>query len=177
MTTLSNTFCTLRPVSTDDIARSLIWRNDEVVKKNLLSFRLPITKPMEEAWIAKAMNGDADRIVFSIEDSQQTHVGFIELNTIDYFNRNANYAIVLGDENARGKGIAKNATELILDFAFNKLNLHKVCLQVVEYNESAIALYKKIGFSNEGILKEQFFMDGKYHDMICMGIFKDNLQD
>ena len=74
MTTLSNTICTLRPVSPDDIARSLEWRNDELVKKNLLSFRLPITKPMEEAWIAKAMNGDTDRIVFSIEDKEAVHV-------------------------------------------------------------------------------------------------------
>ncbi len=177
MTIMKSSICNLRPVNTEDILRSLIWRNDDDVKRNLLSFRLPVTKPMEEAWVQKAMNGDTDRIIFSIEDETALHVGFIELNTIDYFSRNAYYAIVIGDKTARGKGIAKSATQLILEFAFNKLNLHKVCLQVAEYNHAAINIYKKIGFEQEGVLKEQLFMDGSYHQMICMGFFKQNLAE
>jgi len=172
---LSSTSCLLRPVEKEDIERSLVWRNDDAIKKNLLSYRLPITKPMEDAWIEKAMNGDKDRIVFAIEDvATKKHVGFIELNSIDYFNRNAQYAIVIGDENARGKGIASSATQLILNYGFNQLNLHKIYLQVAAYNTNALQLYKKLNFKEEGTLIQQHFMDGQYHNMICMAILAEN---
>lgn len=175
MTVLSSTICKLRPVEKGDIERSLVWRNDETIKKNILSYRLPITRIMEDAWVEKAMNGDKDRIVFAIDEVySKNHVGFIELNTIDYFNRNAQYAIVIGDENARGKGIASSATQLILDYGFNQLNLHKIYLQVAAYNKSAYELYLKLNFKEEGTLVQQHFVDGKYHDMLCMGILAEN---
>lgn len=167
--------CRLRPVSQQDIERSLTWRNDPEVKKNLLSYRLPITKPMEENWIEQAMSGNKDRIVFAI-DSVETnkHVGFVELNTIDYFNRNAQLAIVIGDKEEYGKGLGTSTMNLILSYAFNELNLNKVYLQVAEYNQAAQALYAKIGFQEEGRFRKQHFTEGSYHDMIAMGILQED---
>ena len=168
---LQDQICTLRPVSRDDIERSLIWRNDPLIKKDLQTYRLPITKPMEDSWIEKAMNGNNERIVFAIDENKTLqHVGFIELNSIDYFNRNGQFAIVIGDESAQGKGIGMSATRQILDYGFNQLNLKKVYLQVAEYNSTAIALYRKIGFITEGKLRSQYFKDGAYYDMIAMGL-------
>ncbi len=170
--------CNLRPVSREDIERSLVWRNDEFIKKTLLTYRLPVTRPMEEEWIEKAMNGDKDRIVFAIDGKEPVkHVGFVELNSIDYLNRNAQFAIVIGDESARGKGIASDATRAILQYGFNTLNLHKMYLQVVAYNEQALHLYDKIGFKIEGVLRQQLFLDGEYHNMVCMGVLKEDFKD
>lgn len=168
---LKDQICTLRPVSQDDIARSLIWRNDPLIKKDLQTYRLPITKPMEDDWIENAMNGDQDRVVFAIdENSSHQHVGFIELNSIDYFNRSGQFAIVIGDVSAQGKGIGMSATRQLLDYGFNQLNLNKVYLQVAEYNRTALGLYEKMGFITEGTIRSQYFKDGAYFDMIAMGL-------
>lgn len=175
MSVIKGNICTLRPVSENDIKNSIIWRNDSEVKSNLLTYRLPITQPMEENWIEAAMNGNSSRIVFSIDwIENNTHVGFIELNTIDYFNNTAQFAIVLGEKNARGKGIAKEATQAIIKYAFDELNLNKIYLQVAAYNDPAIQLYTKIGFVKEGTLKNHIYNQGSYHHMIAMAIFKSN---
>ena len=168
---LKDQICTLRPVNQDDITRSLVWRNDPLIKKDLQTYRLPITEPMEDDWIEKAMNGDQDRVVFAIDDNvSKKHIGFIELNLINYFNRTAQFAIVIGDKSSQGKGIGNSATSQLLDYGFNQLNLNKVYLQVASYNSKAIALYNRIGFIQEGTLRDQYYKDGSYYDMIPMGI-------
>ena len=174
---LKDQICTLRPVNQEDIQRSLIWRNDSLIKKDLQTYRLPITKPMEDDWIIKAMNGDKDRVVYSIDENESSlHVGFIELNSIDYFNRIAQFAIVVGDKSVHGKGIGFSATRQILNYGFNQLNLHKVYLQVASYNPAAIALYEKVGFVIEGRLRSHYYNDGKYHDMIAMGLLSSEFE-
>ena len=59
---------------------------------------------------------------------------------------------------------------LILDFAFNGLDFRKVSLEVVESNQSAINLYKRIGFINEGLKREEYFAGGKYLNTQLFGI-------
>ncbi|WP_308524438.1 GNAT family protein [uncultured Tissierella sp.] len=61
---------------------------------------------------------------------------------------------------------------MIQEFAFNRLNLHKLDLEVRSYNERAIRCYEKCGFKEEGRIRENFFTDGKYTDTLFMGILK-----
>ncbi|MBI4971505.1 MAG: GNAT family N-acetyltransferase [Candidatus Omnitrophica bacterium] len=59
---------------------------------------------------------------------------------------------------------------MLLDHAFNRLNLHRVRLGVVDQNKPALKTYTKMGFRIEGKAREQFFVDGKFRDVILMGI-------
>ncbi|MBU3176827.1 GNAT family N-acetyltransferase [Clostridium estertheticum] len=101
-------------------------------------------------------------------------VGHIQLLGIDRVNMSARVGRVLvGDKKYRGKGIGLEMVNAILDIAFNKLNLHRVDLGVFDFNESAIACYKKAGFIIEGNFRECRKIDGKYWSLINMSILED----
>lgn len=166
----------LRPLQLSDMERSILWRNDPDIRDMTLSYRFPVTQVMEENWYRKSMAGeDHTKVFFAIENNDDgKHIGFTHLYNIDFISSNAYFGIVIGDKSEHGKGKSKEAIHLILQFAFKQLNLHKINLEVASFNKKAIAVYRSFGFSTEGILKEQIFMDGLYYDRISMAIFRDD---
>ncbi|MFD2869407.1 GNAT family N-acetyltransferase [Kurthia populi] len=92
---------------------------------------------------------------FILMDDKQT-VGLVELVEIDLIHRNAEFQIII-DPQSQGKGYASIATKLAIEYAFTILNLHKI--------------YQKTCFQIEGELKEEFFINGSYHDAIRMCMF------
>lgn len=113
------------------------------------------------------------RFVLEKDDER---VGIVELVEIDYIHRNTEFQIII-DPKHQGKGLAEPATRLGLDYAFRVLNMHKVYLIVDTTNEAAIHVYKKAGFTVEAKLLEEFFVEGRYHDVLRMYMFqRDYLQ-
>ena len=78
-------------------------------------------------------------------------------------------SIALGPD-YHGKGYGKEAMELLINYAFNEVNLHRIQLSVFSYNESAIKLYESLGFTHEGSFREWLQRDGKRHDMHLYGL-------
>lgn len=110
-------------------------------------------------------------------ESNET-VGHIQLLGIDRINMSARIGRVLvgGLEN-RNKGIGLQMINAILDIAFNKLNLHRVDLGVFDFNESAIACYKKAGFIIEGSFRECRKTNGQYWSLLNMSILEDEYRN
>ena len=74
-------------------------------------------------------------------------VGQVSLYNIAWAEERAEFGrLMIGDPQARGKGLAKQATQLLLDMAFDQLHLNEVYLEVLEGNQSAIAIYRQCGF-------------------------------
>lgn len=112
---------------------------------------------------------------FILQDDDET-VGLIQLFSIDNIHRKAEFAIII-DPLQQGKGYALKATYLALDYAFRTLNLNKLYLYVDAINEKAIHIYNKAGFIKEATLKDEFFVNGAYHDVVYMSCFqKDYLK-
>lgn len=107
-------------------------------------------------------------VVVHGEDS----VGLVELVEINHIHRRADFQIIISPQ-YQGKGFATQAVQLAMDYAFKILNLHKLSLVVDCQNERAINVYRKLGFKEEGLLKEEYFADGKYRDAYCMAIFQN----
>lgn len=107
---------------------------------------------------------------FIVEKNDEM-VGIVELVEIDYIHRRAEFQIII-DPMHQGQGFAVLATRLAMDYAFSVLNLHKLYLIVDTKNEAAIHVYKKVGFSFEAELQEEFFVEGSYHDALRMCMFQ-----
>lgn len=107
---------------------------------------------------------------FIITNEDQEQIGFVAFYFINQRHRHAEFAIAL-DPLHQGKGYATQATKLALDYAFLTLNLRKIYLLVANINEKACHIYQKFGFKTEGHLVEHYFFNGKYHDVIMMGLF------
>ncbi len=74
------------------------------------------------------------------------------------------------------KGTGTLLGEAALQYAFEKIEVHKVCGQALGYNQASKRLHQKIGFQLEGVLREQYF-DGEHdHDIFCFGILLDEWQ-
>lgn len=92
-------------------------------------------------------------------------------------NGDAYVGIGLGEQDCWGKGYGTDAMRLILKYAFTELNLFRVSLNVFEYNPRAIRSYEKAGFKHEGRIREFLHKDGKYYDLIYMGILRSEWQE
>lgn len=108
-------------------------------------------------------------------DTDNSFAGIVELININFIHRTTEIQIIVKSD-FRGQGLSKNAMLKGLDYAFNILNMHKVYLFVDIENYKALHIYKDIGFTQEGILREHFFVEGKYRDSIFMGILRNEIQ-
>jgi RimJ/RimL family protein N-acetyltransferase len=159
------------PILPQDMGSLFVWLNDVQSAKLDLAFK-PLDciafKGMFEQ-IAK----DATQILFAIRKvSAPDIVGFTVLRNIQSVHRSAELGIRIGAEGERGQGIGGRAVALVLDYAWNSLNLHRVSLTVLAHNARAIASYKAAGFVTEGVLKQAAYIDGKWCDMAIMGALR-----
>lgn len=93
--------------------------------------------------------------VFPEENPRKSHRGSLGMGLLPEF---------------RGKGLGSKLLAAVLDHA-KKIGLEKVELQVYTTNQPAIALYKKYGFEQEGLIKKYRKLDGQYFDCLAMGKF------
>ncbi len=163
----------LRPLRIDDWEKTLKWRNNIKIKRNTMMHPFPITEMVEKEWYENILKSKSDKSVyFAITKKDNFPIGFISLNKINYVHKNCYLGIVIGEFSEQGKGYGKEAIELINNYAFDILNLRKITLEVTENNMQAINLYKKLGFVVEGRLKQHYYSEGEYFDLIIMSLFK-----
>lgn len=121
----------------------------------------------------EAFNGRS-RFVFGVEYlSDDKLIGIVTLENISWLSSHASLdRLVIFNRDYLGKGCGKDAMIVMLDFAFNVLDLHVVYLWVEAFNEHAVRLYERLGFSNRGTLRELAFRNGERWDVAVMDILK-----
>lgn len=136
---------TIRPLVEEDAYTSVKWRNDpEVFKFTGNTYKHEITIDNELEWIRKVTANPTDYRCAILVD--EVYVGNIYLTDIQ--EGKAHYHIFIGNKNYWGKGVAKKASLLILEYAFNVLNIKEVLLRVRNVNTSAYNLYLRLGFKD-----------------------------
>lgn len=163
----------LRPLKINDWENTLRWRNNITIKEMAMMHPFPITEIVEKEWYNAILKSTSDKtIYFAVANKNDAPIGFITLNKINYTHKNCYLGIVIGDREEQGKGYGKEAIELITAYAFKTLNLNKITVEVVEINKHALMLYKKLGFTEEGRLKQHYYTGGVYLDVIIMSLFR-----
>jgi RimJ/RimL family protein N-acetyltransferase len=120
---------------------------------------------------------DANTVTFALRTLTDEHlIGFVALDGIEWLHRIAFVGIGIGERDYWGKGYGADAMRLILRYAFEALRLHKVTLDVFEYNQRAYHTYLKVGFIEEGRAREYLHRDGRRWDLIYMGILREEWQ-
>lgn len=99
-------------------------------------------------------------------------IGNVSLMDVSDKNRNAEMGIMICDKSEQNKWYGSEAVELILKYGFEVLALHKIKLYVLWNNLRAKSVYEKIGFRENGIIKEDLWDGEKYIDRIFMEIFR-----
>lgn len=165
----------LRAIEREDIPTFLKWLNDSEVQRYLSRTPFPLSFAEEEIWFERQLNDERSRI-FAIETEKGVHIGNIGLHEIDYKNGRTNLGIMIGEKGYWDQGYGTDAVRTLLRFAFQELNLHRVSLEVFDFNKRAIRCYEKCGFRHEGVAREDTFRDGKRQDKILMGILHQEFE-
>ncbi len=162
----------LRPLTSNDVALFFKWINDREQVMFNAAYK-PISESSHMEWFESIQRRN-DIVIFgiwSIENNQL--IGSCQLKDLSFVHRSAELQIRIGEVEMRGKGFGKDAVNLLLKFAFDDLNLHRVFVHVFSSNHRAIHTYERNGFVSEGKLREAAFIDGNYLDMVVMGVLQD----
>ncbi len=162
----------LRPVEKEDYFLIFKWFNDKEVIDNIIGFRVNFPKEESLDWCEKAgkSNGKDVKWIIEISGKNPTPIGFVALYNIDPINKNAESGIVIGEKSFWGKGIGKEALTLSCDVGFKYLNLELIYAFILSSNKASLALYKKIGFKEEGILRKRVYRNGIWHNVISLSL-------
>ncbi len=166
----------LRILEREDIPHTQKWVNDPEISRAL--GYLP-TKSLanQERWFEKQTEKQSSYVFAVCLKQNDQHIGNVALGRVDNVSRNASFSIFIYDEQHLNQGYGTEATSLCLDFAFNRLNLHKVYLRTSPRSTAAIRVYEKLGFKQEGVQREQYFINGIYEDKILFGILRSEFID
>ena len=155
----------LRPIRLDDVDRMMTWVNDPDVTGNFATMG-HITREQEVAYLEHILVSDADRL-FAIESADDgTYLGNVGIHKIFWPAKNGRLGLVVGKRDVQGRGLGQEALRLIIAYGFRELGLHK--LWVVHYHTNARMRHVvgKLGFVEEGVLRDEYFHEGTWHDMV-----------
>lgn len=160
--------------------RTVSVRDAEAYYALLFQFelrRLTGTKSMftYEQIVAFLENKTHDRssllMLIALQDGDEI-IGDIALQDMDPTNRSTNLRIMIDSSKHQGKGYGTEALKLMLDYAFGILQLHRVELNVFDYNDRAKYVYEKVGFKTEGRQRDAMFYNHAYYDSILMSMLE-----
>lgn len=162
----------LRPLELEDSERYYEWFNNPELRRFLM-LPFPVSRLQEKEFIERIIRSKEDIVVAIVLKKGDRLIGNVGLHRIDRVNRCAWLGIAIGDPEMVSKGLGTEALRLMVEYGFRTQNLHRIELQVHEFNERALAAYQKIGFVEEGRRREAVYSGGKYHDSILLSILKD----
>lgn len=162
----------LRLPEPSDLEALYQQKNDPAVASLLGGFSTGYARADIRDWIEHHRNVQNEVLWVIVDTEKDLCIGHVGLYNIDHRVGQAEFAIMIGDASYWGQGIGLECTQFAVRYAFESLNLNRVHLSVLGYNERAISLYRKLGFAEEGQLREAQYKGGRYIDVHLMGLLR-----
>lgn len=156
--------CHARAVKADDLPMVLSWRNHPATRRHMLT-QHEITLDEHLRWFQRVQKDPARRLLL-IETRKEEALGFVQLSGVQEGGI-AEWGFYVRPDAPKGTGRQVGTTAL--DHAFHDLRLHKVCGQALDTNQASIGFHLALGFSQEGVLRDQCLIHGRYHNLVCFG--------
>lgn len=166
MITLKGQHIYLRALEPEDLEFVYQLENDESVWE-ISQTQTPYSRFLIRQYLDNAQQDIYEakqlRLAICKNDSFQA-IGLIDLFDFDPKNKRAGIGILIQNEENRLKGFGRQALELLIYFAFERLEVHQLYANIATTNEASIALFTTFGFECVGIKKEWNFQNGNYSD-------------
>ena len=164
----------LKKITKSDLKLLIEWRNsNKIFLYNTQYFLLNLKMQME--WFNSLQN-DSSRKMFMILH-ENVKIGICGLIDIDYKNKNANIAIIIGKTQLHTKGLGTMALSNLLNYGFKQIGLHRIGADVIEYNKTSIRLFEKSKFKIDAIQRDVIWRNNRWWNMYSMSILKDDFNE
>lgn len=164
-----------RPVDRSDLPTICAWYNDPDIRR-FSGMSLPFLEQEMEQFYQDTQT-PSRRIWFAVVSSDDhTLIAETGLQRFDPHWRTADLTLIVGDRRYQHNGYGTEILHAILDYGFGVLNLHRVAVGIVGFNERALAFYKRAGFVEEGRQRDGYYYDHDYHDFVMMSILESEFQ-
>ena len=162
----------LRALERDDLDSLFRWWNDPDLWELIGSRRRVSGHEELEAWFDGELEKTSPQEgrTFAMDDEEGHLLGTVWYGSFEMGDRQALVGLYIGPEEKRSCGYGTDALRTLLGYLFDELGLHKARLLVQKENAPAIAVYRKLGFADEGVLREHRYYGGKFHDFLTMGL-------
>lgn len=164
----------LKPVENEDLEFLLDLRWNRDIMQHLIHD--PISLKNQNDWFNNLKSTDLPLSIFVKENDERHLVGTTGLYQINSRHQRAVWRIRI-DPSHQGKGYAKEATCLLLDYGFNTLNINKITSDSFADNKAIVDLTLKLGFKQEGLLTGHYFHKGKFRDAMLFGLLRDDFNN
>lgn len=162
----------LRAMELSDMELYREMINEPEISNLVVGWSFPISNYEQQKWYEKVIN-DKLNLRFTVVDKEtDIAVGMVTLTSIDWKNRNAFHGIKLSNSRKYKKGTGTDSVMTLMKYAFEELQMHRLNGSFIEYNKVSQALYKKCGWSIDGIQKEAIYRNGQYHDKLLASILR-----
>jgi UDP-4-amino-4,6-dideoxy-N-acetyl-beta-L-altrosamine N-acetyltransferase len=157
-------------LSDDEKEMVRCWRNNENVKQWM--YQDHIISPEEHMAFMRRTVTDERNVYYLLQHKDGEYLGVLGLNRIDHKNKSSFFGLY-SNPNSKRLGIGRILDKIAIELTFNHVKLHSLHLEILENNFPVINLHKKFGFQEEGRLKEFVYRNGRWIDVIIMGIVNE----
>ena len=148
------------------------WRNNRKVRKWMYNDH--IISPLEHAKFIFSLKNSKNKFYWLVKKNNNSLIGVLYLTDVNWKHKRSFFGLYANPDDIRIPNKGKILVSLAIEIVFNILDFHTLKLEVLEENIKAISLYKKFGFTLEGILKDFEFKDNKWHNVLIMGKINPN---
>lgn len=159
----------LRSIEREDLDFIIELVNDPNIEKTIVGWTWPLSRKDEEQWYTNFRNSNST-VRYIIETVQDGAVGLTGLTQIDWKNGSAKGAGIRIKPNVQTRGLATDAYMTMFRFAFDELRLHRITTSVFEDNVASLRFMEKCGCKIEGVQREAIYKNGKYYNLVTLGI-------
>lgn len=165
------------PETDKDHELLVMWRNDPDMKLMFYDDE-PVSMDSHLTWWKRVSVDPTQRnyMIDAVDRDNFMPIGMTALVNLDWRNRTAEYGRLKIDARYQKRGYAFDAEMTLMRYAFDSLNLQRVWLHALDYNVAVIQLHLKTGFTQEGCLRQHIYKNGRYYDVMTMGLLADEFR-
>jgi len=176
---LKGKLISLYAVEKEDLKHFRDWRNNQDLRKHFREYR-ELNMRQQEIWFEEKVVKDPTTLMFSIKRNDDSELlgccGFVYINWV---HRHADLSLYIGWEDTYidDEGYTEESFKLLLDYGFKELCLNKIWTEIYEFDGKKKALYDKFGFHQDGLLRQNYWYDGRWWDSIILSkLISDEMQ-
>jgi RimJ/RimL family protein N-acetyltransferase len=170
---IKGTLVGLRAVERDDLRLLRDWRNNEEFRRNFREIR-ELNLAQQENWFDRTCINNPNDFMFTIVRlSDNKPIGACGLLYVNWVIRSADYSFYIGEDSAYidEMGYAEESATLLIKYGFQNLNLHKIWMELYEFDEKKLKFFKQIfGFEIDGTLRDNCFERGRYYNSFILSL-------